>query len=64
MSANRGEKHPLAKLTERGVRAIRFLLSGGISEKEIAPRFGVGTGTIYNIKNGKSWGWLDSLWRN
>jgi hypothetical protein len=55
----RGEKHPLAKLTETDVRSIRRLLKAGWPQKDIAKIFGVTRYAITDIKRGKSWSHLD-----
>lgn len=44
------------KLTLEQVRLIRYLLSTGTMIKDIATQFGVGRGTISEIKHGKAWG--------
>jgi hypothetical protein len=51
----RGEKHPLAKLTEAQVREIR---AATIPQKTLAAKFGVNRSTICQIKSGQRWGWL------
>lgn len=50
----RGQKHPLAKLTDESVREIKSLL-GSASQYAIAKRFGVSRSAIYSISKGKSW---------
>lgn len=57
---NRGDRHPLAKLTESQVLEIKSLL-GKESGRAIAQRFNVSPGTICNIKKGRSWAWLKPL---
>lgn len=47
-----GANHPMAKLTEADVAAIR---SGGMSNKLLASLYGVQAETISRIKSGKSW---------
>lgn len=49
-----GESHPLSKLTETDVRAIRAQ-KGIKTQSELAQRFGVHEGTIQNIMRGKTW---------
>ena len=51
----RGEKCSAAKLTTIGVRLIRYWLSKGYMQKEIADTFGVSRPTISNINRGYSW---------
>jgi hypothetical protein len=48
-----------AVLTEDDVRLIRWLLSEGYTQKEIAQQFSVRQPRISNISRGKSWAWLD-----
>lgn len=56
---NRGDRCPVAKLTEADVREIRRLLAGGTVQREIATRFGVDQSNISQINRGHSWGWMD-----
>jgi hypothetical protein len=52
----RGEKHPLAKLTEKDVRAIRRLWErGGMSVAEIKQRYDVTADTIKMIIRRDTW---------
>lgn len=55
----RGEKNPLAKLSEDQVRRIRGLLAEGNSLSTIAGQYGVSSGLISCIKNQKLWAWLE-----
>ena len=48
-----GESHPVAKLTEADVRAIRAAARDG--NKELAVRYGVNEQCISKIRNFKSW---------
>lgn len=48
----KGEKHPMAKLTEPMVLEI---LRSSESHKELAERFGISQGNISQIKTGSSW---------
>lgn len=52
---NRGERHPLAVLSEADVLAIR---KDARPLKEVASDFGVSCPTISAIRNKKSWAWL------
>jgi hypothetical protein len=52
---NRGEKHGMAKLTEAKVRKIKASKQRVVV---LAERYGVATGTIYQIKQGIRWGWV------
>ena len=54
---NRGEKHPLATLTEADVRQIRAL-AGSLTHREIGRRFGVGSTAVCRILNRTRWGHL------
>lgn len=54
---NRGERHPLAKLTEQQAREI-LLLKGVEQQKEIAKLFGVSAATVSSIHRGDRWSWL------
>lgn len=49
---NRGEKHPLARLTDDQVRIIRTELAVGA--KEMARRFNVSHWQVYQIRSGRS----------
>jgi len=50
-----GEQHPYAKLTEEEVRQIRSLRMQGISQSQLASRFGVSQSRISFIEHRKSW---------
>lgn len=53
---NTGSKNHFAKLNEKQVRIIRWLLKENkLSLTEIAKIFGVHYSTIYDIKNNKTW---------
>lgn len=54
---NRGQRHPLAQLTDDDVRSIRRL-RGLKSQRAIAAIFGVSQSAVNDIQNGKRWGWL------
>lgn len=51
-SVTKGEKCGKAKLTEAQVRDIKTSKENGPS---IAQRYGIGTSTVYGIRNGKRW---------
>jgi len=51
----RGEAHPLAKLTDDGVREIRRRLANGETGRAVAAAFGVPATTISQIKHGQQW---------
>lgn len=50
-----GERHSISKLTRPDILAIRQLLSDGVSQVEIAKRFGISQPHVSSIKLGKSW---------
>ncbi len=51
-----GERHPHSKFTESDVREIRDLYEkDGLTQKEIAKRFGVTTGATYSITKRLTW---------
>lgn len=50
-----GQDHPMAKLTDNDIRAIRLLLADGVSQVEIARRFTVTPSTISWIASRKHW---------
>jgi len=55
-SRPRGEQNNQAKLTEATVREIRSTYAaGGVTQKELAERFGVSRESVWNILNGKTW---------
>lgn len=52
----RGENHAKSKLTEAEVIAIRKeYAAGGVTQKQLAEKYGVGATRIYMIVNGLSW---------
>jgi DNA-binding XRE family transcriptional regulator len=51
----KGDKHSQNKLTESDVFEIRKLLQNGLTQSEIAKKYGVIRQTISCIKIGKSW---------
>ena len=51
----KGEQNSNSKLTEKKVRKIKRLYSGGVIQIELARRFGVNSGTISYIVNNKQW---------
>lgn len=57
----RGEKNVKAKLTHKSISNIRRLSKEGKSAKSIAALHGVTDGTIYDIMNGRSWGWMQDV---
>jgi hypothetical protein len=55
----RGGKHGGVKLTEKDVKNIRELFAQNVPQTEIANIYGVSKGTIWDIKEGRNWGWLE-----
>ncbi len=53
--SNRGERHPLSKLTTDNVLEIRHSTLPGSA---LAKKFSVSQGTISGIRSGHSWSWL------
>lgn len=51
----RGSRHGMAKLTEADIPTIRSLCAGGLSQREIALRYGVSTSTVMRLATGKTW---------
>jgi len=51
----KGEKNPIAKLTEAQVREIKIALANGESGAALARKYCVGQDTISLIKRGKNW---------
>lgn len=51
----RGKSHPLSKLTEDGVRQMRFLHSNGTPLRKLARDFGVARSTAMAAVVGKTW---------
>lgn len=54
---SRGENNAVAKLTEDQAREI-IGLTGHLSRKQIAEKFGVSAQNISSIQTGKAWAWL------
>lgn len=50
-----GEKHPMALLTERDVRAIRKARLHGALKKDLAAKYGVCEAAIYAVYRRKTW---------
>jgi hypothetical protein len=55
---NRGEKHPLSKLTVEQVRHIRSSIE---ATSLLAQRFGVSNKAIASIRRRQRWAWLDAV---
>jgi group I intron endonuclease len=54
-NANKGEIHPLAKLTEKEAKEIRRRYIPRVNARDLAEEFGVAAGRIRMIASGKSW---------
>ena len=57
-TSNRGEQHPLSKLTETDVHEIRRLLRQGLSQSQIGRRFDTCRENVRDIGLGRRWGHL------
>lgn len=57
---NRGTKNPLSRLTDSQVREI-YGLRGGMSQRQIASKFGVSQRTVFSILHGEKWAWLTQV---
>lgn len=53
-----GERHPMAKLTEETVRAMRQRVAEGAAPSAIYAEFGVSRMTAYRAATGRSWSHL------
>ena len=61
MRSTIGSRNPSAKLNEAQVSSLRGeLLAPGVSQKELATKYGVSMSTISNIKNGKRWAHVEA----
>jgi hypothetical protein len=63
----KGEDAPWSALTEADVIEIRNLAAVGVTDKELAARFGIAQGSIWHIKMGNRWKHvkhLVDLWKN
>lgn len=56
MRSTIGSRNPMAKLTESQVADIR---NDTDSVADIAAKYGVSVATIYSIRSGRYWGWLE-----
>lgn len=57
-TANRGERHGMARLTAANATEIRRRHAGGDAPRLLAEEFGVDRSTISNIVTGKAWAHL------
>ena len=56
---NRGERHPLHKVTADDVREIRRRMADGEGREAVAAEFGVSAASVSRYVNRTSWAWLD-----
>lgn len=56
-TAQRGERHPMVKLKEIEVQAIRAL-RGKMKQRDIAAKFGITIATVVSIYGHRHWKWL------
>lgn len=54
----KGEKHPLARLTDDDVREIRRRRDLGQTQLRVASDFGISRSQVYRIVSGRNWGHL------
>jgi len=52
---NRGERHGMSKMTDRGVLKVRKSYANGVRVPSLAKTYGVCLKTIYNILSGQRW---------
>jgi Holliday junction resolvase RusA-like endonuclease len=52
----RGSQHPGARLNEAKVRDIRLSVRAGATQRALAEKYGVSSGTIAEAVNGRTWG--------
>lgn len=57
-TTNKGQKHPLNKLSENDVRAIRNRGAAGDSHRQIARDYGISKTTVRHIVIRRIWSWL------
>ena len=53
--STRGEKNPMAKLSEEDGKDIKYLIRTGLSSKDLSVEYGVSPNAINLIKQGKRW---------
>lgn len=53
--STRGEKNPMAKLSEEDVKDIKYFINTGLSSKDLGVEYGVSSAAINLIKQGKRW---------
>lgn len=59
-TTNHGASHGRAKLSERNVAQIKFLLEENkLTQRCIAKQYNISAVNIYYIKTGKIWGWVE-----
>lgn len=57
-TSNRGEQHPLGRLTEKQVKEIRSKIKRGSRGVDIAREYGIASSHVSNIKHRSVWKWL------
>jgi hypothetical protein len=58
---SRGERRPLAKLTEADVHHIRAVYTGARGQVGVLAReFGVSYVTVHDVLSGRTWAWLEA----
>lgn len=55
---NRGERHPMSRLTERDVLNIRAMIGDGAKRAAVATEFGISLSHLDSITTARSWAWL------
>ncbi len=55
LGQNNGENHPLSKLKESDVRAIRKLIADGVDDQKVANTYLVHRSTVRYIRIGRTW---------
>jgi len=53
--SNRGERHPMARLTSASVRDIKRLRESGLTLSSLADCYSVGVATVDDIVKGRTW---------
>lgn len=53
--SHKGEKHGMAKLTTKLVKAIKGLVARGLSQKDVAELYEVSASTISSVITGRTW---------
>ncbi len=59
-TSNRGSGNPATKLSEETARELKTRMEDGERVVHLAREFSLQYQTVYNLKNGNTWGWLSS----